>query len=69
MFAPDGGNQVQVDWEQELVVKVKEVKNSMLEIARYYWGFDMNEKYKQISEGPVKLELHHVFCEMQGIKG
>lgn len=29
----------------------------------------MNEKYKQISEGPVKLELHHVFCGMQGIEG
>ena len=69
MFTVDCGDHVQVGWEQDLVAKVKEVNKSMLDIARYYWGSEMNDTYKKFAEEPVKLELHYVFCGMKGIEG
>ncbi|PVH81984.1 hypothetical protein DL98DRAFT_151373 [Cadophora sp. DSE1049] len=66
MFTVDCEDQVQVSWERDLTVKVKEVNKPMLEIARYYWGSDMNDTYKRFVDRPIKLEPHYGFLRDGG---
>ncbi|KAL2065515.1 hypothetical protein VTL71DRAFT_3185 [Oculimacula yallundae] len=67
MFTVDCEDQVTVCWEDDIVNKVREVNESMLEIARSCWGLDGNETYAEGVEGPIRLEFENGFCGLQGV--